>query len=173
MEDSDRTELADFLWRLRELLKLALFEHEEWFPADLRRQIDSAWNELQPLFSRATEDIQSGEFDQELEREGLTGSQLRFKLAGFSMASDDFTTEAGRAWRRRTPGFLRRVFDARGRLLKLFKVALDWANVILDSIGKVIAPAGAVGEFKKAVESAIHMNEEGRGRWWQRLLGIR
>src|SRR3954453_14943284 len=117
MNDDERNELADFVLSVRDLLKRAVFEHPEWIAPELRPQMESAWNELQPFFRQAVDDIQSRRFDRELEREGLTGDQLRFKVAGFSMANEDFSKETHRAQRGRLRAFPGRLFSARGRLL--------------------------------------------------------
>ena len=182
MEEAEREGLKDFLYGLESLLRYAVYDHPEWFPRDIQQPMESAWREVEPVFAQVARDIESREYDQQLEREGLVGEQLRFKLAGFAAAESEVEIprrmravagedverpeeeQAGpgkRSWLRRG-----------GQLLGYFRVALDWGNAIVESIGKAIPAAGAIGEFKKGVEAANRLNEERQKPRLKRLLGL-
>jgi hypothetical protein len=183
VEDSERQGLQNFLDTLQWLLGDAVHSHPEWFPKELREPMAMAWREVEPLFARVAGDLDSRDYDQALEREGLVGNQLRFKLAGFQAA----IREVGVPQRMQaTPGggdpgfsdeqtYVEEMFRRRprgARLLGFFKVALDWANAIVESVGRAIPAAGAIGEFKKVVEAANRLNDEQRKPRWKRLLGL-
>ena len=181
MEDHEREGLKEFLDGLQLLLDEAVNRHPEWFPSELAGPIESAWRDVRPVFERVSIDIDSRDYDRALEDEGLAGSQLRFKLVGFAAAAREVGIVP-----RRTEVLAGGLSDSeeanayevvptrkRGAtLLKYFRVALDWGNAIVDSIGKAIPAAGAIGEFKKGVEAASRLNEEQSKSRWKRFLGL-
>lgn len=186
MEDHEREGLTEFLEGLRLLLRTAVYEHPDRFPDELWGPMEAAWQEVEPLFGRVSDLIESRAYDEALEREGLAGDQLRFKLVGFGMA----LSELGIVVTRRMASAGGEAEDAaqeeasasetaqptrpwRGaRWLGHFKVGLDWGNLVVDSIGKVIPLAGAIGEFKKGVEAAHRVSEERSKPVWKRVLGL-
>ena len=159
------------------MLNDAIYRRQEWFPAELRAPMVAAWeSDVRLALSDVERSISSRDFDDALEREGLAGAQLAFKLSGFNAAWYPWSSEVERELRPRR-GFWRplRTLARRGnRLLAFFKAALDWANLILESIGKAIpvVPAGVVSEFKKGVEASVRAGEGRRGSRWRRFLGF-
>ncbi|WP_027008095.1 hypothetical protein [Conexibacter woesei] len=136
----DRTRLLEFLDRLRgEDLPRSM----EALDPELQAYAFAAWDELlgSGAFELLREALASGEFDEGLDRNGLGGAQLTFKLA----VVDRARREADREEQSRGPGFFGRV---RRKLAKL----LAGSDVVLDSILSAIPVAGdALRELKEAV----------------------
>jgi hypothetical protein len=165
MEVDERRDLTTFLSQFRELVDLAFSDHREWLPEKLVEPLRTAWDDLGPRFDDVETAIESGEYDQALEFEGLSGAQLRAKRTVWRDVITAFHGER----RRRTWG---RIFGWSGRVLRLFKISMGVANTILESVGKVIPPAGAIKEFKGIFEGALSLGEETRGpvrRLWRRI----
>lgn len=136
----DRTRLLEFLDRLRgEDLPRSM----EALDPELQGYAFAAWEELlgSGTFELLREALASGEFDEGLDRNGLGGAQLTFKLA----VVDRARREADQEEQSGGPGFFGRV---RRKLAKL----LAGSDVVLDSILSAIPFAGdALRELKEAV----------------------
>jgi hypothetical protein len=161
MEDDDRRDLEAFLDEFRAMIDIAFEQNREWFPEQLIDQLEEAWRDLEPRFKEIKDGIESGEFDEILDAEDLSGPQLRVKRAVWVAVLKELDRE-----RQARPrgGFFPRLLGWGGGVLRLFKTGLGLANDILESIGKAIPPAGAVKEFKGILEGAISLKEHAGGR---------
>jgi hypothetical protein len=153
-EPRPQDQLRRFLDTLHDELQWALDRHPEWFGRRHREFID-AWRELQERFEAARRGLEEVDPDA-LAREGLTGAQLRLKLALFDDALDHLRGSSPPGDGPRGPlARLRRLLGRRRGVARLFDKLLEVANVILDSLGDVIPGAGAIGEFKDEVKSRL------------------
>jgi hypothetical protein len=127
------------------VLGAVIFEHRGWLPRDLGGLYEEAYHEIEYAVgaTRATllpeeygraPAVYAEELDSELERVGLTGSQLELKRSGWVRALARF--EAA---------------PVRSLLLR----ALRWANIILGSLAGVVGASEALKEFKESVEQGL------------------
>jgi len=164
MDEPDRQQLIGFVLSTQRTLELIVFplgdlvDPEEGGTPDsvgLRR---AAWVDLMERaeFDRMESAIASRNFDERLDRYGLSGAQLRFKLALVADREAEVqqvieTLEPGlaplaeqpSAWRRRIRGILR-------RLLGAIDVVLDSLVGALQGVGEVVK------EFKQALEQRLN-----------------
>ena len=135
----DRTNLQKFLNEVEELLQGVLDRRAELLPQDLHDYFLNAWQQVRISFSRARQSL-SNVVESRLEEIGLTGSQLALKLFGFR-----------RLLPLLGPGVWR---------VRVLKRILNWANIILGSLGAVLPPVELAKEYKDAIERAIDEAEE-------------
>jgi len=148
VDDVDR--LVEFLKQLDQLISFFFEVFLEVIPRYLQ---PSLRNVRQPYENRSNAlkaelERRSPEQMQFLEDHGLTGVELDVKLAGFEGAFNEF--QASRD-------------DKEGmRWLPWLKRALDWAEIILGSLGvfpPLAALAGALNELRGVVKNAIEAAE--------------
>lgn len=146
MIEQDRARLLEFLARLRdEDLRHAM----EYLDPELRDYAFAAWDELlgTGTFELLLDAIASREYDDALDRNGLGGNQLTFKLA----VIDHARAQVDREEREEGPPR-----ERRGRIRRWLSRLLGGSDVVLDSILDAIPFAGeALKEFKEAVGIAL------------------
>jgi hypothetical protein len=130
--------LADLADLLGETVQLMATMPRPRATADLMSAHSSAWRDLRErgALDSVLDELTNDEMDRQLERAGLAGVQLDFKLTGWFGAL--------REWREaRTTAALKRAFR--------------WANVVLGSLGKVVAGLGldVFKEFKESTEAML------------------
>jgi len=146
MDVQDKELLVKFLKDLKKLLSQILEEkgtfRGEWLQLALK-----AYSELSGLWEEAQSHIHSGEYDTRLDQVGLSGVQLRVKLAGFNNAlAATVQLPGGRVSR-----------------WKIFRRALKWANIILGSLVKALTRLELIKEFKECVEEGLEEAIEDTG----------
>ena len=112
---------------------------------ELHEPLGAAWSDVQEAFDRAAEFLDEVP-ETELAKVGLTGSELRLKLAGFDLAFEDLRAA-------RLAGGIRGI-------VKALKKFLNWADVLLDSFAKLLNQADRIAEIKDAVGAAIPDEDE-------------
>lgn len=159
--EQEKDELRRFIRNtqddLRELIDLIAAINPD-IPDNVRRLLHSAWEQVTIRFEETIGYLNGdpplpdylGTLDQQLELHGLTGDQLRLKLAILERERDGFLTalaefrEHSPTERSRKRGWFGGIA---GRTLKV-------VNKILESL-KFIPPVGAVKEIKEAVEALL------------------
>jgi hypothetical protein len=173
---SPRDELQRFLRSLEDELDQVLDRHPEWF-ASFWQQFYDAWREVRPYVGEAHDALdparaqsEEGVSEEDLKRQGLTGAQLKLKMALFDEARDRFhnadrpggpTGRLRASIRRRFPR-LGSLFDRlAGGMSRMagpahwFGAFLDVSNTILKSLIGVLPVAEPIREFKDAVKSVV------------------
>ena len=138
---SDRTDLADFMVSVKDILQQVVEWRDLLFREELREPIADAWQAMHSAFDDVRLGLVEGDevvSEQALERIGLTGKQLDLKLIGFNGAWDKF-----KQW----------------GTVKLLKRLLDWIDIILGSLASLIPGADAIEEFKDAAKQGIEEGE--------------
>jgi len=137
---SDRSDLADFMVSVKDILQQVVEWRGLLFREELRQPIADAWLEVQSAFddvsSRLIGDDEISE--DAISRIGLTGKQLELKLKGFNGAWDRF-----KQW----------------GTVKLLKKLLDWIDIIVGSLASIIPGADAIEEFKDSARQGIEDSE--------------
>ena len=167
---SPHAELRRFFKVLEQELDHVLERHPKWFGAYLD-QFVAAWSEVKPYFGDARDALdQKKVSEDDLRRQGLTGSQLALKMAMFDGARNRFhkadspnSASAGIRGRirRRFPRVTSFFEGLSGRIPGIagpahwFGAFLDIANNILKSILGVLPIAEPISEFKDAVKAAV------------------
>lgn len=143
----DRERISAFFRRLHDLLERLIGEQPALFSPEVRELLDDAWRELdsEGRFEQVQRYLESedADLDRGLAEHGLTRAQLRLKTVTTDRAFDAVEVAE------------RKRFGRTRRLLSVVPWALKTADVALDSIAKVIPPAGAIKELKDATEAAI------------------
>lgn len=154
MEVSERRELQRFIDEFRELID-DILRHPEWFPPELREPLARAWRDLSPRIGDLRSAIDQPTYQDGLDAEGFTESELALKMAVWAAA-----LRRARQGPLRTPRprWWESLFD----WLRPLQGVLKIANAILESIGKVIPGVGAIEEFKKMLEGALDLGDSGR-----------
>lgn len=175
----DAALLKTFLQSFSTLMEFAYEHRSEAMPIHLRVPLEFAWpefitrmNKLQYEFSELDAERLSA-----LREHGLTGDELRLKLAGFNASYDRFNNlkDSGQyrrsasgdrskplSWPKRVFGSLgslfrsKRVEEEKPKWLQWLYKALNWADIIIGSIPEALFPGkGAVEEIKKVVERGM------------------
>lgn len=136
--------LNDFLHSLEDQLRETLDERPgDLIPVEFHQLALDAFDPV-PLELALMRDV-LGRRDilPSLERHGLTGPSLVFKLALIEAQSRRYEASRG--------GPLR---PARG----LFKKLLEFIDILLESLSAALGAGGLVAEFKKAIEKAVPDN---------------
>jgi hypothetical protein len=143
----DREHLMQFLEELEALLTQSF--DRGWVPEALKESFKNSWGETIRQLETPLEDPA---FDAALESAGLTGEPLRFKVALFRYTREEFKSPPPKR------GLMRRAIERLGgkvplgdRIKRLFKRALDTADVILDSFARAIPGAEGLREIKDGV----------------------
>jgi hypothetical protein len=161
MDDAERKDLKEFLDEFVELIDDVLSdEHAHWFPRDLVGPMTRAWrNEASRKIDAIKSAIDAPQNQTAFDEAGLTGDQLKFKLAAWRRAKEAAQkgplSKGRRNWRQAVLSWL-------GLALRPLQGALKIANAILESIGMGFPPAHAVSEFKKMLEGLLDLHD-GRG----------
>jgi hypothetical protein len=84
MNDEERASLVSLIARTREILDWVVLDRGSNVPPYLRGPLRDAWvNVTNGRFRELEETIASGSYDTELDQHGLSGPELRAKLAAF------------------------------------------------------------------------------------------
>lgn len=135
---SDRDLLLQFLQAFRELLGNVVEtgrdpRGSELFAMELMAPMRSAFSEVQDHFGRLQSAVREGLPPERIAEHGLSGQQLRFKLATVSYRAQRYL---------QLGGFFR------------FQWLLDTIEGLLDSIIDAAGVGGAIKEYKEAVRNA-------------------
>ncbi|MFN8113185.1 MAG: hypothetical protein U0R51_08290 [Solirubrobacterales bacterium] len=140
MDAAERDRLVMFVAQLRIDLPWIFDGAQPYVTAEVYDRLWPAWeaalarNDIDVMEMR----IGSGEYDEELDRAGLSGPELEFKLTGY---------EAARASARES---------TQGRPApRLFKRWLGWLDVVLGSLVSVLGAGEALKELKEGVETEV------------------
>jgi hypothetical protein len=117
----------------------------------------AAWTSVRPKFSILIKQLQTRERRSisQLEKQGLIGDELVFKLSIFNHAHDQLRDEVARK-EASQEGWLRGRWRA---LARLWKGTLAAGDVILGSLARALplSPAEAIKEYKEAAESGLEL----------------
>ncbi len=144
MAEEKETEeiLMGFLSKCLEDLSYVVEKSSELLEEELRGYAGEAWGEVKGRIEQALGQLKSLDEDPKLmsglKAQGLTGSQLRFKNAGFQRAHREFQDS-----------FL---IKPLGPILRKL---LAWLNIILGSLSKVLPVLEPVKEYKEALEHSL------------------
>jgi hypothetical protein len=153
MEESERRELQRFIDEFEELID-DILRHPDWFPVELREPLARAWRDVSPKLRALRTAIDDSRYQNALDAEGFTDSELALKMAVW-----DAALRRARQGRLRTPR--RRWWESLFDWLRPLQGVLKVANAILESIGEAIPGVGAVEEFKKMLEGALDLGDSG------------
>jgi hypothetical protein len=137
----DRQRLADFLLILRDVLLRVLEYRQDLLPEHLWDPVQTAWPQANAAIAELQSDLTSPEdpiaLDEQLNRVGLAGASLDYKLAGFNAVIGPVRPPQGK----QHAGWFARVFE--------------WSNVILGSLSEVLPDAEVLKGFKEAAEQGL------------------
>jgi hypothetical protein len=120
---------------VRQLLQKIIDARDLLIPLSRRDLLEAAWNDFMQQWDSLLGQLAQHQYQpQQLEQAGLTGSQLTMKLHGFWKAWEAFNWFVGR---------------------KRLKRVLEWINMILGSLGKVVPLVEALKELKEAIEEDL------------------
>jgi hypothetical protein len=150
-------QLADFLTNSQAVLGLIVEHAEVLLPRELnndviRSSMTAAWKEVRQRLNKMIATVRETDDLNALETEGLTGAQLRFKLAVFDQLFADYKDVRGQLKQR---GFVLPKTPVWRWILRWMEKILKAINAILKSIIKALKLDGAVEEFKGILEAAI------------------
>jgi hypothetical protein len=135
--ENDRNQLDSFLRSVSELLQFAI-QDGEYVSRQTGSQLFAVWETVDgPQIFRFESEMPN--LNDSLEFVGLSGHQLRAKVAGYRRALETFSKVGGR---------------------KLLLLVLEWANVILGSLGRVMPGLEPLLELKGGVETAVRERED-------------
>ncbi len=141
MNSKDRELLVGFLASARSDLLFVFDVALPYLDPKVQEQLWPAWEALEHRreFEALRDAIESREYDARLDRVGLSGPELQYKLTGLEVAR-----AAGRE--QRTP--------------RLFKRWLKWLDVILGSLLSAIGIGEGIKELKEGVEAELEQHDE-------------
>ena len=151
-------ELVNLLSKSREVLSTVMKSKERFLPTDLHTEFEAAWPDVETWMRRIENFLQQpsagleekllsvehGNLEEQLSRAGLSGAQLKLKVAGFGRAYANF---------KKFPEF------------KPLNRLLNWINIFIGSLSKVLPVAEIIKEFKEAVERGVKDAEEEIKEW--------
>lgn len=149
MNASERDRLVMFVAQLRDDLPWIFDVAQPYVASEVYDRLWPAWeaalarNEIDVMEMR----IGSGEYDEELDRAGLSGPEPEFKLSGYESARV-------RA-RESTPG---------SPPPRLFRRWLGWLDVLLGSLVAVRGVGEALKELKEGVETEVDSADSSKPR---------
>lgn len=132
MDEADRADLISLLESIRRLLEHLVTTG--YVSAVLQEDFIEAIRPLAERVGTVTTELRSTQHDPALERNGLSGAELRVKKRGY---------------RRSLRRFIR--LPSRRTVMR----ALEWANIFLGSLANVITLAEPIKELKEAIEASI------------------
>ena len=144
MDEDDRSALVEFTYRLEKDITRAL--EYTTFDGELRDLAWAAWSEVRDSdeFDVVRRAIGSGVFDVQLDANGLSGAQLRFKLRLVDASREAVDHEEEQPSEDEP--------EPRGRVRRLLRKLLGSADVIVDSLVDALTGRGeAIKELKEAV----------------------
>lgn len=111
MNDEERSDLVALITRTREILDWVILDRGSKVPPHLRDPLRYAWtNVTKERFINLEEMIASGGYDDDLDEHGLSGPELRAKLAAFNAHYQAWSNlerkTRGRRFRRSMPAEL-------------------------------------------------------------------
>jgi len=145
--------IIQFLNDLESLLDEFIEKYEKIIPrrSKFYNDFNNAWNDTRENFPisikylKINEDVKG-----ELQKEGLTGNQLKLKLSMFYFAANKIK-RAEQEYETETNYKPQKKY----RLKRFWGWALELADIILGSLGAVGIPGvGAISEFKEVAEKA-------------------
>ena len=102
MDDEERSNLIAFIDRTMEVLDWVIRDRGSKVPPHLRAPLRDAWTGItRERFNGVRQRIASGEYDNELDEHGLSGPELRAKLAAFNAYYQAWSNIERRTRRRR------------------------------------------------------------------------
>ena len=144
--DNDLSKLSAFLIESERILINLIAEPEGLLlkrvsnNKKLRESLEDAWEDvgknIQTVVQKLHDALDQENIIVQLEKVGLTGKQLQFKLDLFYWLKDRWQTKRTRNWAVRILGVM---------------------NTILGSMAKVFAQIEPVKEFKEAIEQIVRM----------------
>jgi hypothetical protein len=142
VEARDRELLLGFLEQARVDLLFVFDAAQPFLHPSVAERLWPAWEALEARneFGALRDAIESRDYDRQLDRAGLSGPELDFKLAGVDAASSA-------ARERRSPRLLRRL--------------LNWLELILDSLLSATGIGEGIKELKEGVKSDLEPEPEG------------
>jgi hypothetical protein len=85
MDEEERSDLVTLIARTRQIIEWVVFDRGSKVPPYLRVPLGDAWTEVtRDRFRRLEEEVASGLYDAELQEHGLSGLELKAKLAAFN-----------------------------------------------------------------------------------------
>lgn len=85
MNDEERSNLVTLIARTRQILDWVILDRGSKVPPDLRGSLRDAWtNVTSERFIDLEARTESGRYDDDLDQHGLSGPELRAKLAAFN-----------------------------------------------------------------------------------------
>jgi hypothetical protein len=85
MDEEERSDLVTLIARTRQIIEWVVFDRGTNVPPYLRAPLRNAWTEVtRDRFRRLEEQLASGGYDAELQAHGLSGLELKAKLAAFN-----------------------------------------------------------------------------------------
>jgi hypothetical protein len=140
MTESERRQLLEFTHQLEDDISYAL-EYTR-FEGDLRELAFAAWQAVREReFQLVRDGIESGEFDDRMDANGLSGVELQFKLRLVDAARDAVAQEPDEPDESRW-----------SRLRKRLRQLLASAEVIFDSLVDALTGRGeAIKEIKEGI----------------------
>ena len=153
MDERDRQSLIEFIQTVQQVLNF-IFRRLFEFPT-VRQvpHVQEAWEEVQPKFGQLVQAIQSRDYDRNLIDAGLSGAQLRFKLAVFDSAKRAFDEGAQGRW---TGTAGRWISVTIKKLLAKLLRAINW---LLGSMAHAIGVAEPIKEAKEGLEQLLDLEE--------------
>ena len=133
---SDVADLREFMRHTRDVLRKLVDAREVLFRESVRQLIEDSWKLIDQAIESVITELQTAGsgLTPKLKAAGLTGPQLKLKLAGFNRAFERFSE--------------------RGTVM-LAKKVLKWINKILGSLMSAIPGAEPIKEFKEALEEEL------------------
>jgi hypothetical protein len=102
MNDEERSSLVTLIARTRQILDWVIVDRGSKVPPHLRDPLRDAWtNVTGQRFRELEERIASGGYDDDLDQHGLSGPELRAKLAAFNAYYQAWSNLERRTRRRR------------------------------------------------------------------------
>jgi hypothetical protein len=102
MNGEERSSLVTLLARTRQILDWVVLDRGSKVPAHLRDPLRDAWTSVtRERFSELEQSVASGRYDDDLDRHGLSGPELRAKLVAFNAHYQAWSNLEHRTRRRR------------------------------------------------------------------------
>jgi len=153
MDPRERQALIDFVLTVQQVLNFIFRRLIEFPTVHQVPHVQEAWEEVQPKFAQLVDAIQSRDYDRNLMDAGLSGAQLRFKLALFDHAKRAFDQGAQGRW----TGMTGRWISV--KIKKLLAQLLKAINWLLGSIAHAISIAEPIKEAKEGIEQLLDLEE--------------
>jgi hypothetical protein len=166
MEAKDREQLVMFVDSMREDLPFIFDVSERSISPEVYKGLWPAWEALlaRGEFEGLREAVASGDYDERLERVGLSGPELDFKLAGYETARaagrEKRAPRPSRGWRRWLDVILGSKASRGMRAPRPLRPWLRWIDVILGSLLSAVGVGEGIKELKEGVEAELDSEQE-------------